>query len=106
MAALRTKCISTKVSDEEYATLEAAAGGRSISAWMRSVLLQASAQEPEPVLLAELLALRNILLNLHFTLCRGEPITNTVMEGLIAHADQNKVRQARARLAAVERRSS
>jgi hypothetical protein len=31
----RTKCISTKVTDEEYATLERLAGDRTLSEWVR-----------------------------------------------------------------------
>jgi hypothetical protein len=106
MPALRTKCISTKVTDEEYARLAALAGQQTISAWMRSVLLRASTPPPEPVLLAEILALRTIILNLHFKLCRGEPVTDEAMERVIEHADRNKLRQAGERLGAVEWRTS
>jgi hypothetical protein len=101
MAVLRTKCISTKVTDEEYTTLERFAGAQTMSEWMRAVLLQATTAPVERVLLAELLALRTIVLNLHFCLCRGEPITSHTMQQLIAQADQQKVTQADARLKAV-----
>ena len=99
MALQRTKSIGTKVTDEEYARLEALAGDQTISEWVRGVLLEAATPSPEPVLLAELLALRTILLNLHFTMCRGEPVTADTMRRLIERADQDKVHHAHERLA-------
>ena len=41
-------------------------------------------------MLAELLALRAILLNLHFHLCSGTPVTAETMQRLIERADQDK----------------
>jgi hypothetical protein len=38
--AIRRKSIGTKVSEEEYARLEALAGGRAMSEWVREVLLR------------------------------------------------------------------
>jgi hypothetical protein len=54
--------------------------------------------------LAELLALRAILLNLHFHLCSGATITAETMQRLIERADQDKGRLAEARLAGADRR--
>ena len=42
MPTLRTKSISTKVTDEEYVQFEALAGEQTISEWTRSVLLKAT----------------------------------------------------------------
>ena len=65
----RRKSIGTKVSEEEYQLAE----------WVREVLPREpegrQARPAEQTLLAELLALRTILLNLHFTLAKGEAIT-------------------------------
>ncbi len=67
MPSLRTKSISTKVTDEEYALFEALAGGQTISEWTRDVLLKATKPNAgDQTVLAEVLALRTILLNLHF----------------------------------------
>jgi hypothetical protein len=104
MAVLRTKCISTKVTDEEYATFETFAGTQTMSEWTRAVLLQATSRSAERMLLAELLALRTILLNLHFSVCSGAPVTADSMHRLIERADQDKVHQADERLNAVPRR--
>ena len=100
MPTLRTKSISTKVTDEEYAQFEALAGEQTISEWARDVLLKAT--EPnagEQSVLAEVLALRTILLNLHFAVSQGQTLTAEEMQQLIERADQNKLSKARERLA-------
>jgi type IV secretory pathway TraG/TraD family ATPase VirD4 len=60
--------------------------------------VQGRGAAPEPVLLAELLALRAILLNLYFAIGRGEPITAETMRRLIDRADEDKLQHAYARL--------
>ena len=53
MSILRTKCLSTKLTNEEYATLEDMAGEQTLSAWARAVLLHAATPTPiELVILA------------------------------------------------------
>ncbi len=100
MPSLRTKSISTKVSDEEYAQFEALAGEQTISEWARDVLLKATKPNAgEQTVLAELLALRTILLNMHFAVSHGQTLTADEMQQLIERADQNKVSKARQRLA-------
>ena len=96
----RTRSISTKVTDEEYAQFEVAAGGRTISEWSRDVLLKASSPNmAEQALLAEVLALRTILLNLHFAVAQDQTLTAEDMQRLIDRADQDKLGKARKRLA-------
>ena len=105
MASRRTKSIGTKVTPEEYAHIQALAGEQPISEWVRAALLRAvDPMPPDSVVLAELLALRTILLNLHFHLCSGTPVTAETMQRLIERADQDKRRQAEARLTAADRR--
>jgi len=105
MASRRTKSIGTKVTPEEYARIHALAGEQPISEWVRAALLRASEPPPaDAIVLAELLALRTILLNLHFHLCSGTPVTAETMQRLIEHADHDKRQQAEARLAAADRR--
>ena len=106
MASRRTKSIGTKVTDEEYARIESLAGEQTISEWARAALLKAADAPSESVVLAELMALRTILLNLHFAVCAGERVTAETMQRLIDRADQEKVEQARGRLASAERRRS
>lgn len=99
MASRRTKSIGTKVTDEEYARIEALAGEQTISEWARAALLKAVEPQPtDSIVLAELLALRTILLNLHFTVCSGAPVTSETIQRLIERADQEKLRHAQTRL--------
>ena len=99
MPVLKTKCLSTKVTDEDYARFEAAAGERRVSAWARDALLHAAGTQPaESILLAELLALRTIVLNLHFALASGDSPTVEAMQRLIERADREKFGRAQERL--------
>lgn len=101
MAPLRTRCMSTKVTEAEYHTFERMARGQSLSEWIRSALRDhATRRELEEVLLAELLALRTILLNLQFAVAAGTPPTPDEMRQLIERADEDRFRKARERLAA------
>jgi hypothetical protein len=106
MASRRTKSIGTKVTDQEYARIEARVGEQTVSEWARTVLLKAADVPSESILLAELLALRTILLNLHFAVCAGERVTAETMQRLIDRADQEKGDLARRRLASTEGRPS
>ena len=100
MPSLRTKSISTKVTDEEYAQFEGLAGEQTISEWAREVLLKATKPNAgEQTTLAEVLALRTILLNVHFAVSQGQTLTADEMQQLIARADQDKLSKARQRLA-------
>jgi hypothetical protein len=107
---LRTKTLGTKVRDQEYARLEAAASERdlTLSEWCRETLLgKVNGQEEKSAdtgatsqaLMAELVALRTILLNVLFKLANGEKPTVEEMQRLIDRADSDKLRKARERLA-------
>jgi hypothetical protein len=103
---VRTKSIGTKVSDEEYAQLEKLAQehGQTLGECCRDVMLEhVDGRKPsviEETLLAETLALRTILLNLHFTVAKGETITAEGMQAIIERADAGKAKKAAERLAA------
>src|SRR5260370_7501582 len=91
----RTKSISTKVTDDEYARFERLAVGQTLSEWVRDVLLAtATARPADQVLLAEFLALRTIVLNLHFAAATGETPTADALKRLIQRPPQDKIRQA------------
>jgi hypothetical protein len=107
---LRTKTVGTKVRDQEYAQLEAVASerGLTLSEWCRETLLgKVNGQEEKSAdtgatsqaLMAELGALRTILLNVLFKLANGEKPTVEEMQRLIDRADSDKLRKARERLA-------
>jgi hypothetical protein len=100
---LRTKSVGTKVSEEEFAMLEARAqaAGRTLSEWVRDVLLAAPTSEGEligEVALGELLALRTLLLNLFFRSAGQPSISEAEMRALIERADAVKGERARERL--------
>ena len=75
--------------------------------WVREALLSAPAESQQSgpdsgeVALAEVLALRSLLLNLHFRSATGEPVSESEMRGLIERADGSTLERARERLAAV-----
>jgi hypothetical protein len=107
----RTKTLSTKVTDEEYAQLQGLAGDQTLSEWMRDVLLSqgqgalagaspgaAASGAGTRVLLAEVLALRTALLNLFYALARGERITPEQVQGIIDRADSDKLARAAEKL--------
>jgi len=112
---LRTKTLGTKVSEEEFAQLEAAASerGLTLSEWCREMLLASVNGQGEKsadsgradqavfasALMAELVALRAILLNVLFKLANGEKPTAEEMQRLIDRADSDKLKKARERLA-------
>jgi hypothetical protein len=102
--AARTRSIGTKVTEAEYTRLESCAfdEGLSISEWCRSVLLeQRNGDRPsdaELTTLAEILALRTILLNLHFAVAQEGTITADAMQAIIERADRNKSKKAMERL--------
>jgi len=108
-APLRTKSIGTKVSEEEFAALEAAARAEdmTLSEWARAVLLAAPGVElPDDeaalagrVTLAEVLALRTLFLNLHFRQAHG-PVSEAEMRSLIEQADAVKRGRAREQIEA------
>jgi hypothetical protein len=99
---LRTKSVSTKVSEEEFAVLEARARARklTLSEWVRAELLEPDDGAADEVLLGEVLALRTILMNLLFSIGKGEPTTPEQMQALIERADKDKMRRAMERLTA------
>lgn len=93
----RRKSIGTKVSEEEYARLEALAGGRALSEWVREVLLREvdgrQARPAEETLLAEVLALRTILLNAFYRLAEREKLTAEELQSFIDRADAGKAKR-------------
>jgi hypothetical protein len=101
MTSRRNRSISTKVTDAEYEQVVAHANPKTVSEWARAILINAS--EPvdiEFLLLAEFLALRTIVMNLHFALAEGGPVPSTeAMKRLVERADAEKVNRAHRHIA-------
>ena len=111
MPELRTRSAGAKVTEKEYVEIEklAASRGLNVGEWCRETLLaRVHGQEPrattacagagQVALMAELVALRPILLNVLFKLAQGQTLTAQEMQGLIDRADSEKLRKARERL--------
>ena len=103
---LRTKSVGTKVSEAEFALLEerARGAGMRLAEWVREALLSApveSGPDSGEVAVGEILALRSLLLNLHFRAAKGEAIPEPEMRGLIERADETKMQRARERIETV-----
>ena len=82
----------------------ARAAGVNMSEWMRGRLLGrdgGSRGEDTAAMLAEVLALRMVLINLIFSLGKGEPMDAEQMQALIERADGSKARRAMERLTAL-----
>ncbi len=100
MSVPRTKGLSTKLTDDEYAELERAAGTQTLGTWAREALLLVARRSPaEAVVMAEVVALRTILLNWHYAQCAGEAVTAERMQQLIERADRDRFARAAARMA-------
>ena len=106
---LRTKSIGTKVSEEEFVRLEQAAqkASKTLGEWCREVMLGSANGQPAngaggtagaEALMAEVVALRAILLNVLFKQANGEHLTSEEMQRLIERADSDKFKKARERL--------
>jgi hypothetical protein len=109
MPELRTRSAGAKVTEKEYAEIEklAASRGLNVGEWCRETLLaRVNGQEPKAsdpggtghAVMAELVALREILLNVMFKLATSQPLTAEEMQRLIDRADSDKLRKARNRL--------
>ncbi len=100
----RTKSISSKVTQPEYALIEqvASAAGQSTSDWVRATLIEqasSKAKAMEETVLAELLGLRTILLNLFYSMAaKTGAVTAEQMQSVIARADAEKLERARKQL--------
>jgi hypothetical protein len=94
---LRTKSVTTKITESEYVRLEgmAALSGLNLSEWIRGMLWNVGRPDGDTeVLLRELLALRSVLLNLLFCIAKGERVTAEQMQAFIERADKDKMRRA------------
>jgi hypothetical protein len=105
----RTMRIYTRVTEDEHAQLERAAqkAAKPLSTWCREVLLASLNSQPAKLngtgaetyaFMAEVVALRAILLNVLFKQAKGETLTAEEMQRLIDRADSDKLKKARERL--------
>jgi predicted RNA-binding Zn ribbon-like protein len=103
---LRVRSVSTKLTEAEYVQCErmAARCGLAVSEWCRQAVLEASdagaVRAEDEVILAEILALRKIVINLVYGREAGEALTKEQVRELIESADADKISKAANRLQA------
>jgi len=96
-SAARTKSIGSKVTEEEYASLERLAQDQkmTLSEWCRQLMLAQLNPEPsralQEALLSEVMGVRIILLNAVFALSNGDRLGTEEMKELIRQADAEKL---------------
>jgi hypothetical protein len=101
---LRGRSLGTKLSEVEYARVEAAAlkAGVGLSEWCRRAVIEFAerdgSQPAEKVVLAELLSLRSVLLTVVFQMGKGQAVSEEEMRRLIERADREKHKKATALL--------
>ena len=96
----RTKSIATRLTDVEFAEVEYAASsaGKKVAEWLReAALAQARATEKEKatdtVLLAEVMALRSLIVNLFAVASQG-PLSDETLRRISTYADAIKDQKA------------
>lgn len=95
----RVKQTGTRLTEAEFAEAEAAAAreGISVSAWVREAVLDrlsaAQKANTDPILLAELMAIRALILNLFAAASKG-PLTDESLRKMQAYADSIKEQKA------------
>ena len=106
---LRNRTVGSKVTESEYAQLAATAEreGVTVGEWCRDVLLARvnagrtiAITAAEQALLAEIVALRAIVLNALYKLAPQEDLTDQDLDRLIERADRDRFQGASERLRA------
>ncbi len=100
MKPLRPRSLGTKLTEVEYARVEAAAlkAGVGLSEWCRRAVLEFAqrdgSQPAAKVVLAEVLSLRSVLLSVVFQMSKGHTVSEEEMRRLIERADREKHKKA------------
>ena len=96
----RVKPTGTRLTEAEFAEVEAAASraGKKVAEWLRdAALAQARSSgytdKTDPILLAELMAMRTLILNLFAAASKG-PLTDESLRKMLAYADSVKQQKA------------
>lgn len=100
----RSRSIATRVTDAEFADIEAAASsaGKKVAEWLRDAALGAiqspEKEETDAVLLAEIMGMRSLMLNLFAQASKG-PLSSEDMRKMSVYADSIKDQKALENLA-------
>lgn len=104
MSRARGRTISIRLNDAERSVLQAVAAPETIGGWARQVLFnEAFVARPTnaDAILAEIAALRTIVVNISYALATGEPLSADGTQRLLARADEEKRALAKERVASL-----
>jgi hypothetical protein len=109
----RARSIATRLTDAEFGEVEAAAAdaGKKVAEWLREAALtyaRASAgaeEQTDPILLAEIMGMRSLMLNLFARASEG-PLTTEDLRKMSAYSDSIKEQRAQDYMAQRRRRNS
>ena len=106
----RARSIATRLTDAEFGEVEAAAAnaGKKVAEWLREAALahaRAGQEHTDPILLAEIMGMRSLMLNLFARASEG-PLTTDDLRKMSAYSDSIKEQRAQDYMAQRRRRNS
>jgi hypothetical protein len=106
----RARSIATRLTDTEFGKVEAVAAnaGKKVAEWLREAALahaRAGQEETDPILLAEIMGMRSLMLNLFARASEG-PLTTDDLRKMSAYSDSIKEQRAQDYMAQRRRRDS
>ena len=107
----RARSIATRLTETEFGEVEAAAAnaGKKVAEWLRDAALAharaGQEEQTDPILLAEIMGMRALMLNLFARASEG-PLTTEDLRKMSAYSDSIKEQKAQAFMAQRLRRNS
>jgi hypothetical protein len=107
----RARSIATRLTETEFSEVEAAAAdaGKKVAEWLREAALAharaGQEEQTDPILLAEIMGMRSLILNL-FARASGGPLTTEDLRKMSAYSDSIKEQKAKEFMAQRLRRNS
>jgi hypothetical protein len=109
----RARSIATRLTETEFGVVEAAAAdaGKKVAEWLREAALAharasaGAAEQTDPILLAEIMGMRSLMLNLFARASEG-PLTTDDLRKMSAYSDSIKEQRAQDYMAQRRRRNS
>ena len=106
----RARSIATRLTDTEFGEVESAAAnaGKKVAEWLREAALahaRAGQEETDPILLAEIMGMRSLMLNLFARASEG-PLTTEDLRKMSAYSDSIKEQRAQDYMTERRRRNS